>query len=287
MESIVEDNAPVPAEAGVAPAESIETPALEPSSASDAIDQLVQDYEAANPPAPKVAEQAPPADDFEQQLNELLGQQQSDPLADLANEQAKGRITELEGALNGLRAEAYQRAELESFDKYANELQAKLPEYCSPEHARNALLAAAAQDQNLQAAWRYRDITNEQRRAAEGQFRQLENLYWQVQQAPNNDPRKQTALTQIEQRAQQLQLMVAAPGLLLKAERDIIKTANAHRPIDPDASADRAAVSFAVKEAGSGRAPPSEPPTEWGKLTGAEGRQKVKDKYGFDPGWGH
>src|SRR5262249_21751743 len=153
----------------------------------------------------------------------------------------------------------HQREELKAFDKYAAELQSKLPEYCTPDHARNALLAAAAQDPNLEAAWRYRNLTNEDRRAAELAFRQLETLHAQILRAPP-DPRKASTLAQIEQRAQQLQLAINSVPMLLRVTREIEKKAKDFRPIDPEASADKAMVAAAIRDGGSGKALPPEPP---------------------------
>ncbi len=74
------------------------------------------------------------------------------------------RVTELQGEVDNLRAEMHRRQGLEAFNKYASDLQGKLPETLPSDWARTSLIAAAAQDPNLEAAWRYRNLTEADRR---------------------------------------------------------------------------------------------------------------------------
>src|SRR5262249_7384781 len=200
------------------------------------------------------------------------------------------RVTELEGELNsaraemhGVRAEMHRKAEIQAFEKYAKVLQSKLPEYCTPDHARNALLAAAAQDPSLEAAFRYRSLTDADRLAADAELKQLEVLHQQVQQAPP-DPRRQTTLQQIERRAQELQLALNSLPMLLRVTREIETKAKAFRPIDPLVSADREMVAAAIRDGGAGKAMPPDPPAQLGNMGKAEYRDHVRKSYGFDPG---
>jgi hypothetical protein len=122
------------------------------------MDPIVEQSDLPATPPPDIAPAAPePSDDVEQLLaefdraNNQGGQQtpvQEDPIADLLRDPAdQQRIGELTGELDGLRGEVHRKAELEAFDKFSSELQAKLPEHLPPDYSRNALLAAAAQDQ--------------------------------------------------------------------------------------------------------------------------------------------
>src|SRR5262249_51123333 len=122
-------------------------------------------------------------------------------------------------------------------------------------------------------------------RAAEKEFQQLEALYHRALAAPN-DPRKQQAMSALERRGYELGLMLNSCKILNNAWRDVQKRAGKVAPLlDELASAERDAVAWAVREASSGDIP--DPPVQWGKLSANEGRQKVKDLFGFDPGWGH
>jgi hypothetical protein len=253
------------------------------------MDPIVEQNDLPATPPPDIAPAAPePSDDVEQLLaefdraNNQGGQQtpvQEDPIADLLRDPAdQQRIGELTGELDGLRGEVHRKAELEAFDKFSSELQAKLPEHLPPDYSRNALLAAAAQDPNLQAAWGYRGITPAQRAQADAEFRQLEQLHAQVLRAPD-DGRKASALAQIENAGRTLGLMLNSREILRRLERDIVNRASEFKPIDQDATADRNAVAAAVRD-GGGKVT-ADPPPNLGAMTNNELREYTRKNFGF------
>jgi hypothetical protein len=193
------------------------------------------------------------------------------------------RITSLEGELNSVRAAELDRQSRQDFEGFSKKLQAECGVNVPDDFARTALLAAAMERPELQIAWQHRHITDEQLRAADAEFRQLESLYNRVLAAPD-DPRKQQALAQMYQRGQELGLMMNSRKILNNVWRDVQKRASkVAPPIDELATADRDAVAFAVREAHSGDIP--EPPVQWGNLSAAEGRKKSRELFGFDVGW--
>jgi hypothetical protein len=264
MSEVVEQAAPVEA-----PASTGDDPV---PGAGDDIQGFLDEYERANPAEPSTATNEP-AGDAPQLKDDAI-----DSFLQDLNTDGK-RVNELQGELDGLRAEMHRKAELEAFDKYSSELQAKLPEYLPDDYARTQMLSKATQDPNLIAAWDYRKLSDLDRRAADAEFKQLELLHAQITRDPRNDPRKGAALAAIERRGQQLGLMMNAPEILRRAERDIIKRANDYRPIDPDATADRAMVAAAVRD-GRGVVDLKEPAPDFASMTDAE-FNAYKRKMGF------
>src|SRR5262249_9427822 len=109
-----------------------------------------------------------------------------------------------DGEINALRAAEFQRQERAAFEKFSSELQDQLGPNIPSDYAKTSLLAMAAQDRNLEAAWRYRGLTNEELATADRKFRQLEALHFQVQHSPDTDPRKPQTLAMLEQRGREL-----------------------------------------------------------------------------------
>jgi hypothetical protein len=256
---------------GVAP-----TPAPDPSPPEQDFNSVLDEYVAANP-TPQ--EEQPPADDWERTLAELMGPK-SDPLQDLANEQARNQIAELQGENARLLAEQRREIDQRDFDRFALELQSELPSHLPSNYAANALWAAAAKDKNLVAAF---DARNMDVKAADAEFRKLEVLYNQVVRSPDNDPRKQSALAVLYQRGEQLGLIMNSREILRRARSDIVKQAREWKPIDEEQTQIRAEVAAAVRGASVKIAPEREP--NYGQMDGPEGRRAVKERYGFDPGW--
>jgi hypothetical protein len=240
-----------------------------PDASPDAYDDLLAEFERGTNQRP--ADNVPP---------DVPAATQNDPvealLRDLNDDK---RVTDLQGELNGLRAEVHRKAEADAFDKYSAELQSKLPAHLPEDYCRNALLAAASQDPNLELAWGYRNLTNAERRAADLEFKQLEHLYGQVQRGPD-DPRKAVTLAQLEQRGRQLGLMMNAPTILRQLERDIEKRASEFKPIDSDATADHVAVAAAVR--GASAKILSDPPPNFGRMTDREFRDWKITNLGFE-----
>jgi hypothetical protein len=69
----------------------------------------------------------------------------------------------------------------------SSHLQGVLGPNVPDDYAQTQLLAMVAQKPELEIAWSYRNLTNEQLRAADLEFRQLEALYFRLQHAPNDE----------------------------------------------------------------------------------------------------
>jgi hypothetical protein len=247
-ETVEQRDEAIPAEPSPFDPAPIETP-----TPADNLDALLNEYASAvkgDADKPLIDAEPPPAADA-----------QDDPVAAILRDMDTNgkRVAELESELTGVRAEMHRKAEIEAFDKFSSKLQAECGPNVPEDYARTQLLAMAAQDQNLQAAWHYRNLTDADRRAADLALKQLEDLYQRAQQAPN-DPRKAAALAALERRGWELGFALNARAILNKAWRDVAHRARAVKPpIDADATADRNAVAAAVRDA-HGKVEPSRPP---------------------------
>jgi hypothetical protein len=161
-------------------------------------------------------------------------------------------------------------------------LQGQLGPHVPDDFAKTQLLAMSVGRPELELAWRYRNLSDDDRRAADLEFRQLEALYYRTRQAPD-DPRKAQALAAMERRGQELGLAMNARTIIANARRDVLRAASRARPpIDEEATAMRDEVIAAVRGASTPVIP--EAPVKWGSLTGKEFREKVLRDHGFDPG---
>jgi hypothetical protein len=193
----------------------------------------------------------------------------------------KQRADSLQGEIDGLRAAEFQRAERADFDKFSSKLQAELGPNVPDDYARTLLLSMAAENPALEQAWRYRNLTAEQRRAADLEFKQIEALYAQAQRAPD-DPRKAQALAQMERRGQELGLMMNARTMLNQAWRDVVKRAEKVKPmLDEDATQTHLDVAAAVRGASTTKMP-QDPPPNFGSMTDAELRRYTREHFGFE-----
>lgn len=192
------------------------------------------------------------------------------------------RADKLSAELNDLKWQEHQRQDREAFAQFTDDLQGRLPDWCDPDHARNALLAMAAQNPALVASWEVRNVPPSERAKAPAQLQQLQHLYNQVMQNPSDDPRRQSTLDFIRRRAAYLEAVWNGPATLRHAVREIERKAHERVIIDKEATADRAMVAQAVRDSGRRLAP--EPPIAWGQLDNHEYRREVKSRYGYDPG---
>jgi hypothetical protein len=127
--------------------------------------------------------------------------------------------------------------------------------------------------------WANRHVTDEQLRAADREFQQLEVLYHQAQRAPD-DPRKQQALAAMEQRGYQLGLLMNSRKILNDLWRDVQKKASKVLPaVDELATADHFAVAAAVREASSGDLPA--PRIDFATMSDREFAEYTRKNYGF------
>jgi hypothetical protein len=193
------------------------------------------------------------------------------------------RANQLQGELDSLRGEVFRQQELAALDKFCGEVQNQLGPNVPADYAKSSLLAMAAQDPNLEAAWRYRGLTNEQLAEADKEFREAEALHWKLTHSPDNDPRKQQAVAMLEQRGRELGLAMNARAIISNARRSVLKRAESFKPIDIEATQLRDDIAFQMKQ-GQGPAVIPEAPVQWGRLSGKEFREKVLRDHGFDPG---
>ena len=251
----------------------VETPVtgLPASSVDDrSIDDLLEEFERTTQPKPAEAEpvahtNAPGAgnDDLDAILRDF-----SAPSAD------QQRADALQGEIDSLRAAEYRRAELEAFDKYASDLQAQVAQVAAhvpPDYVR-AKLEALAHDPEVRLAWDTRHIDPQ---AANRDLAEVQFSLKQLQADPNADPKQVRELNKL---AYQLNVAVHSHSILRRVNLNVLKEARSlPLPYDPEASADRAAVAFAVREASSGDLP--EPQVDLGKLSDVEFRKHLRDKY--------
>jgi hypothetical protein len=251
----------------------IETPAVAPA---DDIDSLLASFDSAVKREPEPAADtaqpnadAPPLDEvdaFIQGLNAPSADQQ--------------RADSLQGEVDSLRAAEFARQERSDFEGFSQRLQAECGVNVPDDYAKTQLLAMAAENPALEHAWRYRSLSDADRRAADAEFSQLEILYRQTQQAPD-DPRKAEALAQMEQRAQQLGYMMNAPTMLNRAWRDVVKRASkVAPPVDELATGDHNAVAALVRGA-SAPLDLAEPAPKFGEMSDAEFREYSRKNFGF------
>jgi hypothetical protein len=247
---------------------------------ADDLDQLLQEYEEktrqAEPEPTRGIENPASPDAPVEDVDDFLAGLNKD----------SQRATQLQGELDTLGGEVFRQQELAALDKFCGELQNQLGPNLPDDYAKTSLLAMAAQDPNLEVAWKYRGLTNEQLAAADRQFRELEALHFKVMQTPDTDPRRQQAINWIEQRGRELGIAMNARAIIANARRSVLKRAESFKPIDIEATQLRDDIAFQMKQ-GQGPAVIPEAPVRWGSLSAREGREKVLKEFGFDPGWGH
>jgi hypothetical protein len=244
--------------------------------APDDLDSLLAEFDAKVAAQPKSA-----TDESSIGGTNTTDQNFDQTLADLLrSSEEQQRIEQLTGEIGNLRSAELDRQSKADFEGFSAKLQQELGPNVPDDYAKTQLLAMSVERPELQVAWQYRHLTNEQRAAADLEFRQLEALYWKAQRAPD-DPRKAEALAQMERRGQELGLMNAGK-ILDKAWRDVQRRAEkALPPIDPDVTATRMELAQIIRDGGSNRQAPPEPPVQLGRLTDSEYRQHLLEKYGI------
>jgi hypothetical protein len=236
-----------------------DTPADTPASPTDEIDRILSEWDQAVKPQESLEpEQIPGAP--------------SDPLADYNQLlEAQGRNGQLQGEVNALKRAEYERQEQQAFDKYAGEIQSRLPKHLPDDYAKASMLAAAAQDSNLLAAWRYRNLD---RNVVEAELNRLEALHKEISLGPDH-PKKADTLRELERQGWQAGLALNSREILRRAERDLIKRAEEHKVYDQDIMQTR----FDIAQAMRGASAPvnfKEPPPRLGNMTDREYREYLK-----------
>jgi hypothetical protein len=264
-------------------AEAVETPVTglpQGSSSVDdrTLDDLLAEYDAKTRQAePAASDNQLPQDGTSQdasgELDELLAQL-SGPSPD------QQRIEQLTGEIGSLRAQELERQSRADFDGFSKKLQSELGPNVDENFARTNLLAAYADRPELAVVWANRHVTDEQLRAADREFQELEALYHQAQCISNDDPRKAQAISWLERRGYQLGLLMNSRKILNDLWRDVQKrAAKVAPPIDELATADRDAVVFAVREASSGDLPA--PRINFATMSDREFAEFTRKNYGF------
>jgi hypothetical protein len=243
----------------------------------DELAQLLEEFDRANAPKAELEQSG----DNVSQDGQVQDSELDRLIADLSQPSPdQQRITELTGQVDSLRAEEYRRGELQAFNDMAADLQQHMPSWLPPDYAEMRL-KALAHDNTVALAW---ELRNTDKAAASSELAKVTRAFLELKQNPTADPKR---LEELQQYGAKLEIAINANGILRKARLDIINEVGRMKPpIDEDATQTHLDVAAAVR----GAAAPvnmKEPPIEWGKLSGTEGRQKVKEQFGFDPGWGH
>jgi hypothetical protein len=258
----------------------VEQSAATRAPADDGIQALLDEFDRANPQQPDPNGQDV-TDDGSAGTNNI-----DQLLAEFAPSADQQRLTELternatyeqERALNQLR---------ESVVKFADELQ----EVCPNINVQDRLELMAARDPKLLPAFQCSGLSDTERAIARADHQAAVKLHQRWLAEPDSNPNKQSALRDLEAQAERLWFMVNGKQIVRDAVKALRKE-NADKVPDMTredwlVTADHNMVAQAVRDA-RGELNPKPEVIEWGKLSGAEGRQKVKDEFGFDPGWGH
>jgi hypothetical protein len=190
------------------------------------------------------------------------------------------QIQQLTAEINSLREAEFNRHVQGQFDKFSSDLQRE----CENLDVVKELKAMSVDRPELSDFFRYYcRFNNQDRTNAQRELTQLDSLYGRAKAAPD-DPRKAQALAQMEQYGRHLQFIINAPAVVRQVRNEIRgMDRRAPKDIDEIATADRDAVYQAIRDGSTPIIP--EAPTRWGNLSAREGREKVKQDYGFDPGW--
>jgi hypothetical protein len=193
--------------------------------------------------------------------------------ASAVSNHADSRLTELQNRNAELEAHIHREQEQAAFRSFAADLQEQLPEHLPPDYAETQLMAEAAKNPELVFAWGHRDVD---RRAVDAELRKVESALAQLERNPSGNQQKIAALYEYGYR---LGLAFNSKEIICNLSRDIVKRGSAHKPIDPEATADRAAIAAAVRD-GRGAIETKEPPPSLGKMSDDEFR-KYKETLGI------
>jgi hypothetical protein len=202
----------------------------------------------------------------------------SDPLAEQRLDSALSGIDrEIEAKARGFYEQERHKAELaQAFEGHVAGIQAKLPEYIPESFARDSLIAMATSDPRLEVAFRAASMgVNRPQIMAE-----LDRVNFAIQHASRNPTADPNVIPQLQQMAHELSIAFHAHTILRQAEAEIVKRANARPPIDPDLTADRAAVIASLKGA-SQPFDAKEPAPRFSTMGEAEFRNFTRSNYGF------
>jgi hypothetical protein len=227
--------------------------ATEPAATEpDQLEQLLADYDRQQ------------AEGERQRLREA-----ADPLLRAENEQARAAV---ENARQAYEYEAWRIGEQKAFTEECGRIQEKLPDWVPDGYVSDTLRAMALDDPTLEIAFQARNVNPV---AARVKYDQMISRIAQLKLNPISNPQEIAAL---EQQAYHWRIAIHAKQILASAESAVIKKVRARAPVDPDATADRAAVYHAVR--GQSGPIPAEPPPDLANMTDQELRQYTK-QFGF------
>jgi hypothetical protein len=279
-----DDVADATADAPAQPAPAAAAPGDQPD-----LDHYLKEFETGlSRPAAQPADQSSPATgaaprgDIDAMLDDIARQGSGpgqSPLfthgADVHQQlQAQEQFNSLQNENLQLRGHIQAAADQRDLDRLTGQLQSKLPDHLPPDYAATALKSMALDHPELVIAFDARHVN---RAAIDRELRQVEQTLSQLQRNPNGaDPQQIAELTQYGRR---LGCMLNSREILKRATRAVIKAAEGHRPIDPEATAEHDAVAAAVRGQ-SGKAQP-EPPPNFGNMSDKELSKYTREHFGF------
>jgi hypothetical protein len=263
-----DDEGGAPAAGDFAPLPESADRAAPPSSAEpqanggDELDRLLAEFDAGVKTAPEKQPEPSAADELDRILNEPAPQQQ---------QPAAG---EVEARARALFEQERYRGELrEAFNNHCAKGQARLPDNLPDDYFRSELLAMSTTDPRLEIAFEASLYSPAAIRA------ELARVIVGLDHARLNPNATPEVIQALEQQVRQWQVADQARTILRQAESAIVQKANRRANIDPDVTADRAAVVAAMKGAGA-KMNGAEPPPNLGHMTDQEFRS-YKASLGF------
>jgi hypothetical protein len=239
---------------------------------------VLKDFDQQTAPPPEAAP------DNTVQNGQAQGDQIDQLLAELSGptpEQQK--IGELEGQLNSLQQQAFQKAELAAFDDACSKLQHELVDLglnIDERFVKTNLQAMSVENPALEPAFRYRNLTPDQLRAADLEFKQRERQYNQWALAPDS-PQKQQTMTALYRRGEELGLMLNSKSILQNARKQVVDRARSIPPaLDYDAMETRADIAQAMRGA-SRPVNFKEPAPDFNGMSDNEYRNFIRKEYGI------
>jgi hypothetical protein len=242
--------------------------AAPPSSADpkDELDRLLAEFDQQVPAQPKSSisddgnAQHQPEDRGSDQLREYV-QQTSDG--------------EVESRARALYEQERYRSQLtDEFNKHCAKGQERIPDNLPSDYYRSELLAMSTTDPRLEVAFEAQFHDPVAIRVA------LDRATTELALARINPQATPEQVQGLERQVWQLGVARNARVILFQAQAAIVKKAN--RPqVDPDVTADRAAVTASMRDGARGTRIPDEPAPQFGLMSEPEFKRHTRENYGF------
>jgi hypothetical protein len=241
-----------------------------PASADDELTALLNEFDAATTkaetePTGALGVDNNGADNIDQQLQDMLGPSECE--------------TELTGQINDLRTQLHRESEIRAYHDYADDLQKHVQEANPhvPDGWTKLMMDSFAHNPEIALAW---DTRNIDPKAAAVDLAHVQHALNQLKGNPGADPKQVQELNRL---AYQLDICVRSPAILRQCRNQILAEAKKLKPpIDEQVTADVAGLTQYIRDGQAAHVP--DPPTNWGRLSGKEFREKVIRDHGFDPG---